>query len=153
MAKAPEQLVTQSVLDRLTAIEDWPTTRAQSIRFLRDSIKRNLEWLLNTRRPPIPAIEEYPLARHSVIYYGLLDLGSLSVASSKDHQQLVNTIAEIVEHGEPRLKEVSVGLEEGELAKRKLRFHIQAQMQLRPMPEEIAFDTVLDLATGEYKVS
>jgi type VI secretion system protein ImpF len=138
MAKAPEQLVTQSILDRLIATDDWPTTRAQSIRLFRDSIKRNLEWLL---------------ARHSVIYYGLIDLGSLSIASSKDHQRLIDTIAEIVEHGEPRLKDVTVSVEESELAKRRLRFHIQAQMQLRPMPEEIAFDTVLDLTTGEYKVS
>ena len=43
MARAPELLVTQSVLDRLSTTEDWPATRAQSIRFLRDSIKRNLE--------------------------------------------------------------------------------------------------------------
>lgn len=153
MAKAPEQLVTQSLLDRLTTTEDWPTTRAQSIRFLRDSIKRNLEWVLNTRRPPIEGIDDYPLARNSVIYYGLLDLGSLSAASSKDQQQLKQSIGELVANCEPRLSEIDVRVEESDLEKKKLRFHIQAQMQLKPMPEEIAFDTVLDLATGEYRVT
>jgi type VI secretion system protein ImpF len=152
MARAPELLVTQSVLDRLSTTEDWPATRAQSIRFLRDSIKRNLEWLLNTRCPPIAGIQGYPLARHSVIYYGLLDLGSLSLGSNDDQQRLLHRIAEMVEHSESRLTEVQVRLEEGDLQKKKLRFHIGARMQMKPSPEEIAFDTVLDLATGEYQV-
>jgi type VI secretion system protein ImpF len=152
MARAPELLVTQSVLDRLSTTEDWPATRAQSIRFLRDSIKRNLEWLLNTRCPPIAGIQGYPLARHTVIYYGLLDLGSLSLGSNDDQQRLLHRIAEMVEHSESRLTEVQVRLEEGDLQKKKLRFHIGARMQMKPSPEEIAFDTVLDLATGEYKV-
>jgi type VI secretion system protein ImpF len=152
MARAPDSLVAQSVLDRLSTTEDWPTTRAQSIRFLRDSIKRNLEWLLNTRRPPIEGIEGYPLARNTVLYYGLLDLGSLSLASPDGQKRLQQRIAEMVEHSEPRLQEVQVRLEDGDLQKKKLRFHIGARMQMKPLPEEIAFDTVLDLATGEYQV-
>ncbi len=35
MARATETLVTQSVLDRLTAVEEWPSTRLQSLRFLK----------------------------------------------------------------------------------------------------------------------
>jgi type VI secretion system protein ImpF len=153
MAKAPELLVTQSVLDRLSDTDDWPTTRAQSIRYLRDSIKRNLEWLLNTRRPPIDGIENYPLARHTVIYYGLLDLGSLSTSSSSDQRRLQQAIAEAVAYSEPRLRDVEVRLEQSDLDRKKLRFHIEARMEMKPMPEEIAFDTVLDLSTGEYEVN
>jgi len=153
MAKAPELLVTQSVLDRLSTTEDWPATRSQSIRFLRDSIKRNLEWLLNTRRPPIEGIEAYPLAKHTVIYYGLLDLGSLSTSSTSDQRRLPAAIAEAVAHNEPRLRDVEVRLQEGDLNKKKLRFHIEARMEMKPIPEEIAFDTILDLATGEYEVN
>jgi type VI secretion system protein ImpF len=153
MAKAPEMLVTQSVLDRLSTTEDWPTTRPQSIRYLRDSIKRNLEWLLNTRRPPIRGIENYPLAKHTVIYYGLLDLGSLSTTSNSDQRRLQAAIADSVAHCEPRLRDVDVRLIEGDIEKKKLRFHIEARMEMKPMPEEIAFDTVLDLSTGEYEVN
>lgn len=153
MARSPELLVTQSVLDRLSTFEDWPATRAQSIRFLRDSIKRNLEWLLNTRRSPIEHMDEYPLAQRSVIHYGLLDLNSLSLASGEDRRRLQQGIAELVEYFEPRLTAIVIGVDDGDLQKKKLRFHIQAKMQMKPMPEEIAFDTVLDLATGEYKVN
>jgi type VI secretion system protein ImpF len=153
MAKAPELLVTYSVLDRLSTTEDWPVTRTQSIRFLRDSIKRNLEWLLNTRRPPIYGIETYPLAKHSVIYYGLMDLGSLGTSSSSDQRRLQAAIADAVAHNEPRLRDVEVRLQEGDINKKKLRFHIEARMEMKPIPEEIAFDTILDLSTGEYEVN
>src|SRR5258708_9297226 len=97
MARASELLVAQSILDRLSTTEDWPVTRAQSIHFLRDSIKRNLEWLLNTRRPPVAGIEGYPLARQTVLYYGLLDLSSLSLGSSDDQQRLQQAMSRIVE--------------------------------------------------------
>ena len=60
---ATETLVTQSVLDRLMAVEEWPTTRAQSLRFFKDALKRDLEWLLNTRQPPMPEIADYPWQR------------------------------------------------------------------------------------------
>ena len=55
---ATEALVTQSVLDRLTAVEEWPATRSQSLRFYKEALKRDLEWLLNTRQPPIPELVE-----------------------------------------------------------------------------------------------
>ena len=58
----------------------------------------------------------------------------------------------MIEHSEPRLREVQVRLEEGDLERKKLRFHIGAHMQMKPLPEEIVFDTVLDLTTGEYRV-
>ena len=56
----PEQTVTQSVLERLIDREpgtdsDSAQTRAQSVRQLKAALRRDLEWLLNTRRTPDPA--------------------------------------------------------------------------------------------------
>ena len=53
----PEQTVTQSVLDRLIDREpasrsEAALTRAQSVRQLKVSLRRDLEWLLNSRRTP-----------------------------------------------------------------------------------------------------
>ena len=60
-----EQNVTQSVLERLIDREpdsptDPPSTYAQSVRQLKLSLRRDLEWLLNTRRTPEPAGENLP---------------------------------------------------------------------------------------------
>ena len=147
-----ETLVTQSVLDRLMSVEEWPATRAQSLRYFKDALKRDLEWLLNTRQPPIPELGDYPLARASVINYGLPDITSMGLASASDHSRLRKAIETCLRNFEPRLMDVRVTLEGADTADRRLRFHIEGSMKLDPAPEEIAFDTVLELTSGEYKV-
>lgn len=149
---ATEALVTQSVLDRLTAVEEWPATRSQSLRFYKEALKRDLEWLLNTRQPPIPELVEYPLARTSVINFGLPDITSLGLSSASDHGRLRKAIEICLRNYEPRLMDVRVTLEGSDTADRRLRFHIEGNMKLDPAPEEISFDTVLELSSGEYKV-
>lgn len=149
---ATETLVTQSVLDRLIQVEDWPTTRNQSVRFFRDALKRDLEWLLNTRKPPVPQISSWPAAKDSVINYGLPDISSLGLSSSSDQRALRSAIESCLRVFEPRLTGVHVTLESSDTVDRRLRFHIEGNMKLDPAPEEIAFDTVLELSSGEYKV-
>jgi type VI secretion system protein ImpF len=37
-------------------------------------------------------------------------------------------------------------------SKKKLRFQIEGVLKMDPAPEQISFDTVLQLTTGEYQV-
>lgn len=147
-----ETLVTQSVLDRLMTVEDWPTTRSQSLRFFKDALKRDLEWLLNSRQPPLPELADYPMAKASVINYGLPDITSLGLSSASDHRRLRMAIETCLNNFEPRLTDVRVTLQGSDTTDRRLRFHIEGNMKLDPAPEEISFDTVLELSSGEYKV-
>ena len=150
--KITETLVTQSVLDRVMTVEDWPTTRAQSVRFFKDALRRDLEWLLNTRQPHMPELNDFPVAKASVINYGLPDITSLGLLSASDHRSLRAAIEVCLRNFEPRLSDVHVTLQESDTADRRLRFHIEGIMKLDPAPEEISFDTVLELSSGEYKV-
>jgi len=147
-----ETLVTQSVLDRLTQVEEWPATRNKSVRFFRDALKRDLEWLLNTRKPPLPELAAWPAARDSVINYGLPDISALGLSSASDQRALRLAIEAALRIFEPRLTDVHVTLESSDTVDRRLRFHIEGNMKLDPAPEEISFDTVLELSSGEYKV-
>lgn len=149
---ATETLVTQSVLDRLTQVEEWPATRNQSVRFFKDALKRDLEWLLNTRRPPLPELDARPVARETVINFGLPDISALGLSSASDQRSLRMAIEACVRAFEPRLTDVRVRLESTDTTDRRLRFHIEGNMKLDPAPEEITFDTVLELTSGEYKV-
>ena len=149
---ATETLVTQSVLDRLMAVEEWPTTRAQSLRYFKEALKRDLEWLLNTRQPPIATIDNYTLAKSSTLNYGLPDISSMGLNSASDNRRLRLAIETCLHNFEPRLMDVRVTLEQSDTAERRLRFHIEGSMKLDPAPEEISFDTVLELSSGEYKV-
>lgn len=153
MARATtETLVTQSFLDRLMAVDEWPTTRSQSVRFFKEALKRDLEWLLNTRQPPMPELAGYPAARASIVNFGLPDITALGLSSASDHRQLRVAIEACLRNFEPRLMNVRVSIEDSDKVERRLRFHIEGNMKLDPAPEEIAFDTVLELSSGEYKV-
>ena len=153
MARSIETLITQSLLERLSSTVEWPATRAQSLRMMRESLKRDMEWLLNTRRSLIPGIDDFAQVNRSVLQYGLLDTSSLSVASSLDQKRLQQAVQQCIDDFEPRLQNTRVSIEADEQKRRQLRFHIEGEIRLDPAPEEITFDTVLDLTSGEYSVS
>jgi type VI secretion system protein ImpF len=155
MARAKsETVVTQSVLDRLISSqnEEWSMTRAQSLRLFKDSLKRDLEWLLNTRRPPIENLRDYELASTSVLNYGLPDMSAMSVFSSEDQFTLLAALQECLRNYEPRISGLRVYLEGAEVGSRSIRFRIEGMLRIDHAPEEVNFDTVLEVGRGEYQV-
>jgi type VI secretion system protein ImpF len=154
----PEQVVTQSVLERLIDREpglhgEGPMSRAQSVRLLKSALRRDLEWLLNSRRNPEPAGPEYEETERSLYNYGLPDINSLSWNSSRDRARLAHMIEDAIAIFEPRLDEVKViPLDTAAGKIQVLRFQIEALLKMDPAPEHISFDTVLQLSTGEYQV-
>lgn len=154
----PEHTVTQSVLERLIDREpkeqqEMAPTRAQSVRQLKSSLRRDLDWLLNTRRTPEAVGSEYQEVERSVFNYGIPDLTSLSWQSERDRQRLGRIIEVALEIFEPRLRRVRV-VPIGEISGTSfvLRFQIEGMLQMSPAPEHISFDTVLQVSTGEYQV-
>ena len=152
MAKVKaENLVTQSLLDRLCDVDDWPTTRHHSMRLYRESVKRDVENLLNSRRPPITGIQAYPKAAASVVNYGLPDINSYS-ESALDQSSLLNAMVHTLRIFEPRIQNLRVQVARSEALTRSLRFHIEGRIQFDTTIEDIQFDTVLELTRGAYEV-
>jgi type VI secretion system protein ImpF len=157
MARPDELIVTPSVLDRLIDLEprqaeDSPSTRAQSVRRLRMAVRRDLEWLLNTRRNPDAAPESLAELSQSVYNYGLPDFSAVSLNSPKDRDWLLIEVERTVALFEPRLKDVRVTLAETEGLQRTLHFQIEGMLQMDPAPEQVSFDTILQLTNGEYQI-
>jgi type VI secretion system protein ImpF len=157
MARPDELTVTPSVLDRLIDLEprqaeDSPSTRAQSVRRLRMAVRRDLEWLLNTRRNPDAAPESLAELSQSVYNYGLPDFSAVSLNSPKDRDWLLIEVERTVALFEPRLKDVRVTLSETEGLQRTLHFQIEGMLQMDPAPEQVSFDTILQLTNGEYQI-
>jgi len=149
--------VTLSVLDRLIDSDpkhsaEVPPTRAQSLRDLKAALKRDLEWLLNTRRTIDPAPDSARETARSVYHYGLADISSRSVLSSKDHNDLISEMESAIAVFEPRLKRAKVRMEPVESSYRTLRFVIEGLLCMDPAPEPVRFDTVLEIGKGEYEV-
>ena len=147
-----EVLVTQSLIDRLVDREQWPETRAASITMYRDSLKRDVEWLLNTRQPVIPALESFPATAASVLNFGLPDIHSFDGSAGKEQNALTVALEKCIRTFEPRIKQPRVYLTRTDLLSRSLRFHIEGKITYENMDEEIKFDTVLELISGEYEV-
>ena len=153
----PERTVTQSVLERLIDRDpgagDPPPNRAQSVRLLKASLRRDLEWLLNARRTPEAVGREFGTLEQSLYNYGLPDLTALNRESSRDRQRLVRILEQAIATFEPRLKKIRVlELEPASGAQHVLRFQIEGLLDMDPAPELISFDTVLQLSSGEYQV-
>jgi type VI secretion system protein ImpF len=146
------------VLERLidrdpSGVSEPPPGRAQSVRILKASLRRDLEWLLNTRRTPEAAGRELPALEHSLYNFGVPDLTAINRESARDRSRLARIIEQTLAVFEPRLKKVKVAqIESTSGAQHVLRFQIEGLLDMDPAPELISFDTVLQLSSGEYQV-
>ena len=154
----PEQTVTVSVIERLTdrdpGVEsEPPLTRAQSVRQLKASLRRDLEWLLNTRRRPDAVESEYKELEQSLFNYGLADISNLSWDSARDRSRVSRMIEKTITTFEPRIKRLKVvAADAAPGAKHVLRFQIEGLLDMDPAPEHVSFDTVLQLSSGDIQV-
>jgi type VI secretion system protein ImpF len=158
MARTDNEVrVTNSVLDRLLDYEPEMTreavaSRSKSLRELKQSVRRDLEWLLNTRQVAGGVPSELKETTNSVAAYGLPDFTHLSIDSVADQKFIKREVEEAVRRFEQRLENVVVSVEPVRSTERILRFRIDAHLRIDPAPEPITFDTVLQLGNGEYTV-
>jgi type VI secretion system protein ImpF len=156
---AGETTITISVLDRLIDVEpenrlENPLSRAQSVRLLKNSVRRDLEWLLNTRRIADLPDENLKEVNRSTYTYGLPDLSSVSAGSSGDRNRLVRNLLATINLFEPRLANVRLVLvETPDSGKKDVRLRIEAMLRMDPVPEPISFDTVIELKSGSCHLS
>ena len=146
-----------ALLDRLT--DDEPSNRnegrlprAQVVRALKASLRRDLEWLLNTRRNIEDPEDWMKEVQYSLQQYGLPDLTSYSLGTSQDQGLLAHLLEDAIAKFEPRLTNVVVGMAPLAGTNRILRFQIEGVLLIDTGPERIQFDTTLELASGSYTV-
>jgi type VI secretion system protein ImpF len=146
-----------SILDRL--LDDDPTlaadtgdTKRVNIFLFKASLARDLECLLNSRCIDLDDfISQYPLAKNSVIGYGIQDLSSLSLLDPDHRALLRDQIRKTIERFEPRLNRVRVTLETAQDHERKLRFRVDAVLRIHPARPSVSFDAWLHLSSSQYR--
>lgn len=153
-----EQPLVPSVLDRLLDDEpelsrEAPRSRNQVLRDLKQSVRRDLEDLLNTRRrcgliPP--GLDEL---EHSLAAYGLPEISGARFGSQEGRERFRELLEAIIVRWEPRFKSVKVVLLEGpEQIDRTVRFRIDALLHADPAPEPVVFDSRVEPSTGGFEV-
>jgi type VI secretion system protein ImpF len=151
--------VTLSVLDRLIDLEpksqvEAPLSRAQSIRVMKNAVRRDLEWLLNSRsvvEEPDDALKEL---NRSLYVYGLPDFSSYAAASAADQAKLLREILGAIKLFEPRLADVKIiPVEVPGSGLKEFKLRIEALLRMDPSPEPVSFDTVIELKSGVCRIS
>lgn len=150
----PNQGLMPSILDRLLDPESGGTAwrRGYGVEQMIDVVSRDLEDLLNTRQSHAGLPADFVETHNSLIGYGLPDLTSLEAITPQQREEIGRVIEGIIARFEPRLRDVKATLVAGADSKeRTVRFRVEARLRLDPAPD-VAFDAVLELATGQYSV-
>jgi type VI secretion system protein ImpF len=149
-----------SILDRLLddtprQKEEPPITVAQAMRRLRESVRRDLEWLLNTRCLFDDLADEFEEVRASVYTYGLPDFTSYGFGAKQTALRARRALEQALETFEPRLMNVTVTpiAIDKEEEKRILRFLISGLLRVDPAPEIVSYETVLEVSRGEFRIT
>jgi type VI secretion system protein ImpF len=142
-----------SLKDRLLDPDSMGTSGRPGfgLRQVIDSVRDDLEDLLNTRRPHRVRESQYAELSRSIVTYGLPDLASLDTSTPASQAAIGRVIEAVIALHEPRLRNVRATLvKAGEIEARVL-FHIDAELRVDPAPE-VAFETVVELTTGQASV-
>jgi len=155
--KSAQYTMLPSVLDRLIDREpnnrnEPQSWRSQSLKELKDSVRRDLEWLLNARRTPAEAPASAKELWRSVYSYGLPDSTGISLRSPEERGRLARAVEAAVAAFEPRLVNVVVSVPAIEAGSKVIHFQIEALLRTEPSPERVYFDSTLELISGEYEV-
>jgi type VI secretion system protein ImpF len=149
--------VKPSLLDRLCDDEpdltaDRPLSRHQSIRALKASLMRDLSALLNAKRRETEVPAQFMELNQSLLTFGLPDFTSLSLRDPHEQNHLRREVEATIRRFEPRLSGVTVMLEPRGEFDSALHFRVDALLKIKPEPEPICFDTVLDADTCHFRV-
>lgn len=127
--------------------------RPHSARELKQSIRRDLENLLNTRWRCTAWPPNLNELKRSLVDYGLPDFSGAGMGSAANREVFRRIIERAILEFEPRLKRVSVELTgDKESLDRVLRFRISAVLQANPAPEPVVFDSALEPLSATFEV-
>jgi len=151
-----------SLLDRLTDESPNDSKESREKRVLspaklRDSVLRDLGWLLNsTHLAALQDLSDTPEVARSVLNFGLPDLAG-HTTSSVDVPKLEGLLRQAIWDFEPRLirNTVKVRLikDENEMSHNSMSFAIEAVLWSQPIPLQLYLRTEIDLEDGDVRIA
>lgn len=147
------------LLDRLFDADpenllDPPVSAAESHAQLCRSVHRDVEALLNARRPWRSVPDRLSPLQLSPLGYGMPDFAAGAFNDRRQKETLRTEVENTIRRFEPRLTEIQVHLVgDGNMLGTTLQLRIQALLRVRPAPEPILFDTLIDTTTSDVTLS
>lgn len=152
------EALTPSIFDRLLDFNpdkklETPGSRNQIIRQLRESVRRDLEFLLNSRQSCEKLDKQWDHIKHSVINFGIPDYTGANLSDEEDREQFAKLIEKIIMANETRFRKVSIKvLSADDAVDRTFRFRIDAILKVEPAVKPVVFDSSLEPVTRNFTV-
>lgn len=150
-----------SLLDRLTDNDPQRKLESREARVLspsrlRDCVRRDLAWLLNTTHlRAVQELDDHPQVARSVLNYGMPDLAGRTT-SSVNTTELEQAIRKVILDFEPRLVarslRVKLFVDDKQMNHNAMSFDIEAELWAQPLPLRLFLRTSVDLETGSIDV-
>lgn len=132
---------------------DPPMSAAEAMQQLRQSVRQELEALLNARRrwrSPPRELAELP---SSPVGYGIPDFAAGVFNNQGERDRLRLEIEATIRRFEPRFLSVRVHLTDDEQRlDASLRLRIEAVLHADPAPEQVTFDTIVDTVNDNVRI-
>jgi type VI secretion system protein ImpF len=147
-----------SVFDRLidnepSVKEESPHSRSQLMFELKQSVRRDLQNLLNTRWKCEVWPPEYETLELSLVNYGIPDFSGVNMGGPASQKRLIQIVERAIEFFEPRfLRFTLFPIENKKKFDRTLKFKIEGLLKAEPAPEPVSYDTIMDVSSAEFEV-
>ena len=145
----PDKKLRAPLLDRL--LDDNPQQQRegernqhQVLRQLRESVRRDLEQLFNTRARCLSTPEKFEQLETSLLHYGLPDIANYNLQASKSRNEFCRDVERIILRFEPRISRARVIAENNDRDGTTFSFRVEAVLRATPSPEVVVFDSVLN---------
>lgn len=126
----------------------------QVLRQLREAVRRDLEYLFNTRYRCLSHPSEHEHLETSNINFGLPDLSTINLTASESRKRFCRDIERTILDFEPRIRSVKVSTQDKvDIEDPSIRFRVEAVLHVNPASEVIVFDSTLNPVTQLVDVS
>jgi type VI secretion system protein ImpF len=152
-ARVQAPLLDRLIDDSPDQQRDPPVSATDSMIALRNSVRRDLEALLNARRRWRSWPSHLTELATSPIGYGIPDFASGAFNDAGRREELRIEIEDTIRRFEPRFLSVRVQLiDTKERLETTLRLRIEAALHAEPAPEAVTFDMLVDPTTDDIVV-
>lgn len=157
----PQDRLQPSLLDRLTDDEPDVTVesrekRVLSLKRLRESVLRDLTWLLNTGNlTQTDDLDDFPEAARSTINFGMVDMAGRTL-SGANLADLERRIQQAIWDFEPRILRDTVRVRAVTALdpqhRNAIAFEIEGELWAQPVPLRLFLKSEIDLEDGSLSV-
>ena len=148
----------QPLLDRLLDAdpdrrEDPLLRPTDQVRLLREAIRRDLEALLNTRRPPTTPPRQHAHLERALVSFGVEGFVAASLGTDAAKMRFARAVERRISLFETRLSHVKVTVLKNRIEReRTLRMSIQASFRLDEAMPPVRFESTVDPTSHRIEI-